>query len=277
MPAKKTIIKKKKTKQKQKQKQKQVQNVIVNVNQSKPSRRRSNYTPKDKPQPRPQSQSVNVMPAHHTFYVDTGRPQYNTLRAPEPAVSESLRAPEPAVSESLRAPEEVEAEKPKRGRPIGSKNRPVPTAEAVPVTPRFNPFQLELMKATENRRREREELGLENSSDEVTHQGLNVSSSSSMNQPFAEDNLESLVSNEAINSPVSAVSGGRKEISGENDLPESLKYEDIQIYNDYMSMKADELKQICKDKGIPSYGSKRDMTFRLMGISEPKRQYNKKS
>jgi hypothetical protein len=133
------------------------------------------------------------------------------------------------------------------------------------------------MKATENRRREREELGLENSSDEATHQGLNVSSSSSMNQPFAEDNLESLVSNEAINSPVSAISGGRKEISEENDLPESLNNADIQIYNDYMSMKADELKQICKDKGIPAYGSKRDMTFRLMGISEPKRQYNKKS
>jgi hypothetical protein len=266
MPSKKTIIKKKKTKQKQKQKQKQVQNVIVNVNQS--GRRRSNYTPKDKPQPRPQSQSVNVMPAHHTFYVDTGRPQYNTLRAPEPAVSESLRAPEPVIA-PLREPEEIE-ERPKRGRPIGSKNRPVIIAEPVPVTPRFNPFQQELMKATEKRRKEREELGLENSSDEATHQGLNVSSSSLMNQPFAENNLESLVSN--VESPKEESLAG-----GAYENPNPLNDADIQIYNDYMSMKADELKQICKDKGIPAYGSKRDMTFRLMGISEPKRQYNKKS
>lgn len=254
MPAKKTIIKKKKTKQKQKQKQKQVQNVIVNVNQSRA--RRSNNTPKDKPQSKPQSQSVNVMPAHHTFYVDTGRPQYNTLRALEPTTP--LRASEPVVAPSLTEPEsgiapleteeeKVEAEVKRRGRPPGVRNRPKLYAEAVPeaveAVEYHSPLSTNIRRIISQNRNV-----LENTSDEEPHQGLSISSSSLMNQPSSEDNLSDMLSSS---------SGG---------AVQPMKYEEPN-YNDYRVV---DLKEILRGRNLKVSGNKAELISRLESYDKMK-------
>lgn len=257
--SKKTTYKKKTTKQKQKQKQ--IQNVTVNVHQAKPvTRRRSNNSSKP-PTTKPQSTNVSLnMPSHHTFYVESGRPQHHALQAPNNAIQQ-LQAPNNAIEE-LQAPEEKE--KKKLGRPLGSKNReriyaePVEAVEVEPVK-HLDAFQLDLMN-TLKKRKER----LENNSNEPPYQGLNVSSSSLMNQPnLPEPNLENLVS--SINTPEKsipqeAMSGGK-------------------VVTEYDDLKIKELKELCKERNLSIYGNKSDLIERLLlnDVGESKtRPYNKK-
>jgi hypothetical protein len=283
--SKKTTYKKKTTKQKQKQKQ--IQNVTVNVNQARSSRRRYNYAPK--PQ-YPQSSNVSLnMPQHHTFYVESRQPQYHTLQAPNNSI-QPLQAPNNST-DPLEAPEEKD--KPKRGRPLGSKNREKIYAEAIEVEPvkQFNPFQQELMNATERRRRKLEQNDipiinetlkqptnplltpfqkelfkrvderndrLENNSNQSPHQGLNVSSSSLMNLPMTqEQNIENLISYGQMNQ---SLSGGA-------------------VLTEYDDLKIKDLKQLCKDRNLAVYGNKSDLIERLLlnDMNESKtRPYKKK-
>jgi len=271
--SKKTTYKKKTTKQKQKQKQ--IQNVTVNVHQAKPvTRRRSNNSSKQPP-PKPPSTNVSLnMPSHHTFYVESGRQQRQALQAPNNAI-QPLEAPNNAIEE-LQAPEEKE--KKKLGRPLGSKNRekiyaePVEAVEVKPVK-HLDAFQLDLMN-TLKKRKER----LENNSDESPHQGLNVSSSSLMNQPYSpEPNLENLVS--SVNSPERNL---ENLVSSMNTPENSIQQEAMsggKAVTEYDNLKVKELKELCKERNLSIYGSKSDLIEKLLfdDVGEKKtRPYNKK-
>jgi len=234
--------KKKATRQKQKQKQRQVQNVIVNVNHPKAQRRRSNDTPKESPKESPKPQSSNVslnMPSHHTFYVESGRPQYHALQAPNNQI-EPLRAPNNQI-EPLRAPEE-EMMKPGRLKPAPPIIRHIPIENEKPKK-KYDPFQEELMKRVEKQKEKLEKAQipvavaepLENNSNANPHQGLNISSSSLMTP--SQDEQSPIYINNSI-----AVGGG----------------------TDYNSMKVKELQALCKDRGIAYYGSKEDIIQRLI-------------
>jgi hypothetical protein len=181
------------------------------------------------------------MPLHHTFYVESGRPQYHTLQVPNNQI-EPLRAPN-NQTEPLRAPEE-------NVRPVRL-NSTRPTENEKPKK-QYDLFQEELMKRVEKqneklekaeKQKERAEKAqipvaepLENNSSAHPHRGLNISSSSLMTPPHDDQSPIYINYSEAL----------------------------YKSSNNYDSLRVVDLRELCRERGLAIYGSKEDIIQRLV-------------
>jgi hypothetical protein len=163
-----------------------------------------------------------------------------------------LRAPNNQI-EPLRAPEE-EMMKPGRLKPAPPIIRHIPIENEKPKK-KYDPFQEELMKRVEKQKEKLEKAQipvaepLENNSNSNPHHGLNISSSSL---------LEATQPPIIITNP-QAIAGGS---------------------TSYDSLRVEDLKNLCRERGLAVYGSKEDVIQRLLANDNGEsytRKYKKKA